>query len=969
MTDLTKEQELQKIAELPETEEKYNLLKAYINEYEDFTAYIFLGYTCVNIEKYDEARLYYELFIEKNPTNKELLAIAYNNLANLLQNVYTEYKLAQQYYEKAIELNPEFADAYNNLAGLYQLNSIKKFDLAKINLEKAIKINNNYRYYSNLAFLLSNDYFKEFALARKYFEKSIRLNSNYSEAYFNFALLLENDYFKEYDLAKKYYEKAIELNPDYLSANNNLANLLQKDYFKEYESSKKIYEKSLEIHPNDVITCYNYANLLKIEYFKKYDSARKYFEKAIELNPEFTDAYNNLANLLANDNFKEYDLARKYYEKAIDLNPDYADAYLNLAIILQNDYFKEYDLARKYYEKAIELNPDYADAYNNLSNLLKNYFKEYDLAKFFFKVYEKALDFQNLHLKYLILYNNQFSLSEIFKLNNEEFTIRLFENILTIQNEDVIGFVKKSVETNNNGFIINLFGKHESQLKTLNFLRTQIETSIKTNEFNFVSLEQNKENQKNCTRFFYYENNFIDFEKLIETKFLAKNIFATPTGTEIPVENLLKYIGAENEKPDVEWKGSQFITQIEIENFKIFSKIKANFAPDINILVGRNGLGKTSFLQALTLGLLPSNNEDKSNEFDKYIHLNSSKSDIVLKWENEKKTVYVFKNELRNANYVALPQKLLLAYGVNLNTEEKLSHSEIIDQLIKGNGLPYSTKSIFKDYSKDFYDPIILLERLFLEKRGKRNKLIDSIIRVVFDTLNSYLQLFSQPENIRLESDYADFYYVDFNNNKLKTNNLSEGYKDFILQITDIVVKIIASRNASFEQEEMEISAKLLKQVKGLIVIDEFDRHLHPELQRRFLTQLKDDFQNIQFILSTHNIFSVQSAEGNTALIIHASQGKLEITTQEIKKGLSIESIYNLFFEGNSSFFGYETELLLKTFKNYIDKQRKEELTTKEEKEFKNTTKKLLEYSQEIQATVTREIRQFERLTGKTVKL
>jgi predicted ATP-binding protein involved in virulence len=562
-------------------------------------------------------------------------------------------------------------------------------------------------------------------------------------------------------------------------------------------------------------------------------------------------------------------------------------------------------------------------------------------------------------------------LSEIEELSSEKQQIQSLQQKVFYQNNTEIRF-SSEIELriyNDNGFIIKLLEDNDNILIRLLSLRSQIENIIKTNEFQFVPLDLNKENEKTCTRFFYYENQFIDFEKLLEDKSLEKNIHTTQSGTEIPVENLLKFIGAENEKPDVQWNGSQYITQVEIENFKIFNRLTVDLSNQINILIGRNGLGKTSFLQALTLGLLPSSNVDKSNEFEKYISFNFGKSEITLRWQQEYRKIYVFKNELRHTNFVDSPQKLILSYGVNLNTDEKLSHSEIIEQILEGNALPYSTKSIFKDFSTDFYDPIILLERLFLEKKGKQNKFIDSIINLIKKYLNEYLDLFSMPEKIKLESHYADFYFIDLNKNKLKTQNLSEGYKDFVLQITDIVVRIIAARNAIFDAKNINFTEKMLKQVKGIIIIDEFDRHLHPELQRKLLHKLKVDFQNIQFVLSTHNIFSLQSAEGNTALIIQSEEGKLKIETKDITKGLSLESIYNSYFEGNSHFFGYETELLLKTFKEYIDKQRKEELTNKEAKEFKNITKKLLEYSYEIQGIVTREIRQFERLTEKTIKL
>jgi len=534
-----------------------------------------------------------------------------------------------------------------------------------------------------------------------------------------------------------------------------------------------------------------------------------------------------------------------------------------------------------------------------------------------------------------------------------------------------------------NGFIINIFGEDENKLETLNFLRKNIEIWIKKNDFQFISLINNSNEIttiSNCMRFFYYidninyvktqNNQLIDFEKLLEYKSLEKNTyFADYDRKEIAVEDLLKYVGAENEKLFKQWNGSQYITNVEIKNFKIFSNIKTDISKHINILIGKNGLGKTSFLQAITLGLLPLTNVDKSNELEKFISLNFNKSEISISWDKECRKIYVFKNELKQESYLDLPQKLILAYGVNLNTSEKLSYDEIIENLLSGNARSYSTKSIFKDYSTDFYDPIIILEKLFLEKKGRQNKLIEDLILLIKNTLNKYLDLFSEPEKISLNGDFANYFYLDFNNNKIKTNNLSEGYKDFILQITDILIRILACRNIIFENKKNDLSENILQKIKGVILIDEFDRHLHPDLQRKFLIQLEKDFQNIQFILSTHNVFSLQSAEGFTALIIETEDNKLKISAKEIQKGLSIESIYKIYLGINSN-YNIVIQEKLNIFRKYLD-EIYNDILKEDDIKFIQICKELLDetLSQSVNNIVNRELAQLERLTSKKIIL
>jgi len=414
----------------------------------------------------------------------------------------------------------------------------------------------------------------------------------------------------------------------------------------------------------------------------------------------------------------------------------------------------------------------------------------------------------------------------------------------------------------------------------------------------------------------------------------------------------------------------QYITNIEIENFKILKNINTILSKDINILIGKNGLGKTSFLQAITLALLPLNNVDKSNEFEKYINFDSPFAKILINLNNEQKTVFVYQNHLQITDNKYFTNKIILAYGVNINTDLHLDHSRIVTKLIAGNALPYYTKSMFRDYSIDFFDPIFLLLTLTKENYRGKNKEIKKIILLIKNTINNYLDLFSESERISLQGgEYADFHYIDINNTKLQTEHLSEGYKDYILQITDIIVRIIASRNSLFQNQKIEISEKLFKQTQGVIIIDEFDRHLHPELQRKFLLKLKKDFPKIQFILSTHNIFSLQSAEGFTALILENENKSLKITNQEITNGLSLESIYSIYFNGKTFVFGNKTEQILNQFYNLLYKYKIENLDEKEFKNFKRIIYELLAYSDEVNGIITREIRQLERQTGKNLNI
>ena len=58
------------------------------------------------------------------------------------------------------------------------------------------------------------------------------------------------------------------------------------------------------------------------------------------------------------------------------------------------------------------------------------------------------------------------------------------------------------------------------------------------------------------------------------------------------------------------------------------------------------------------------------------------------------------------------------------------------------------------------------------------------------------------------------------------------------------------------------LNGEARKLTEGVVLIDEIDLHLHPKWQKTIVPNLKDLFPNIQFILTTHSPFIIQSLEG-----------------------------------------------------------------------------------------------------------
>jgi len=391
----------------------------------------------------------------------------------------------------------------------------------------------------------------------------------------------------------------------------------------------------------------------------------------------------------------------------------------------------------------------------------------------------------------------------------------------------------------------------------------------------------------------------INYDRLL--RHIESNIqiyFDDDSGIKIPVNDLIKFGRDNNIFLNVEkkWEGSDYITQVDIKNFKLFDNVTVKLIKSFNIILGYNGLGKTSLLQAISIGLLSqtSNASSKPDEYKEYIKKDTEFAEINIYYENEQRQVRVENSGLLAVKNSQLSKNLLLSYGVNLNSEMKDEEAErFFEYLLNGKDDVYSTKSIFKDNSNNFQNPLNVLYKLQKEETNLAN----SISELLIDTLNKFLKLISENETITIEKQGNKIFFRDFAGTHLDLKNLSEGYKDHILLISDIVMRIIAARNTVLEQLNAPVNSDLLLKAKGIILIDEFDRHLHPSWQRKLLSQLKETFPNIQFVLSTHNIVSLQSAEGEKIFVMSVENGKVSIEDGNIPIGYSIEALYEYYFD------------------------------------------------------------------------
>jgi serine/threonine-protein kinase len=268
-----------------------------------------------------------------------------------------KYPAAEAACRKALDLNPDLAEAYCNLGAA--LNGQGRPAEAETACRKALDLNPDLvEAYCNLGNALCRQ--GKHAAAEAAGRRAIDLRPDLAEPYYSVGIALEGQ--GNQGAAAAAYREAIRRKPDFPQAYNNLGNALQAQ--QRPGEAEAAYRKALDLNPDCALAYYNLANLLN--HRERFGDAEAACRKALDLRPEFAEAYSILGvALVGQQRFTDAEAACR---KALALKPDLAEAYCNLGNALGGQGRRREEEAA--FRKATDLKPGYAQAWYNLGNVL-----------------------------------------------------------------------------------------------------------------------------------------------------------------------------------------------------------------------------------------------------------------------------------------------------------------------------------------------------------------------------------------------------------------------------------------------------------------------------------------------------------------------------------------------------------------------------------------------------------------------
>lgn len=360
-----------------------------------------------------------------------------------------------------------------------------------------------------------------------------------------------------------------------------------------------------------------------------------------------------------------------------------------------------------------------------------------------------------------------------------------------------------------------------------------------------------------------------------------------------------------------------YLKKLNIRNFRCFANYEIEFAPRVTVLFGKNGSGKTTLIHALHKALSFMMHSEKIKEKDPktkkwkvvgekslrggnpYVGVEGfsktgeahydgvKRADYAIEIKAEANldnrtpiewamNVFYIDNRLRTSEYKNAFNQLydwhkktgerpLLAYysdgyphysNIAKSKKENSKEAFLVKSFDESFGytdwntemgctntwlsrLETKIRTIENSKRRISMTENEAIHKVALEEMVAAEKEVNYIVGVLkrFSKDDEYCRI----ENIEISPYDAYLHILDKNAKDRSFRKLPAGYRRMYYIVLDLAYRSFFL--TSGERTDIE----------GIVIIDEIDLHLHPELEKVVLKRFMDTFPNLQFIVSTHS--------------------------------------------------------------------------------------------------------------------
>lgn len=270
--------------------------------------------------------------------------------------------------------------------------------------------------------------------------------------------------------------------------------------------------------------------------------------------------------------------------------------------------------------------------------------------------------------------------------------------------------------------------------------------------------------------------------------------------------------------------------------------------PNVNLLVGTNGGGKSTILKAIALGILSPHLAGKKGsqardrlpadlirrgqrwcDIEVMLRLSASARPegfgARISAASGRVGVALQRDASRYVEQLDAPGQLLAGYGATRVAGAPSSPGARRGESPRSEPLSAVGSLLFGDPA------LVPLERWLPRQRGRRDEVIALVDKLL------------PPDTDFAGRTRAGEFVFEHRGVAVPARALSDGYQAYLCWVCDLLFRLTQSARRSQE----------LTDIPGIVLVDEIDQRLHPRWQQWLVPALAGAFPRLQFVLSSHS--------------------------------------------------------------------------------------------------------------------
>ena len=331
------------------------------------------------------------------------------------------------------------------------------------------------------------------------------------------------------------------------------------------------------------------------------------------------------------------------------------------------------------------------------------------------------------------------------------------------------------------------------------------------------------------------------------------------------------------------------IEQLELKNFRCFEHITAEFHSNMNVVVGVNGTGKTTMLEAIRIYIgavfceldkiekkisspgitdsdvrlhymerqYPVKIAGKTNISKRLLATETIYWDRVLEKYGGKtkfddgKDVKALSSSIQTVVRSGIEDEIPIVAYYSTDRYKNEKHNTGLE--VGGSRLRGYYNALDSTTSMTMFLNIIKTETLWELQEGKPSTVLSMIRNVITRCVPDCREI---KHNVKQDK----LIITQGNGEKVPFSSLSDGVRNVLSLVMELALRSYLLNPALGEDAPMK--------TPGVVLIDEIDLHLHPEWQLHILSDLTAIFKCMQFIVSTHSPLVLSSLRNGKILSI-----------------------------------------------------------------------------------------------------